>query len=29
VYMLERHQIEGRGADSIAQDLVTAFDRFC
>jgi len=29
VYMLERHQIEGRDATAIAQDLVKAFDRFC
>ncbi|MGI8498179.1 MAG: BrxA/BrxB family bacilliredoxin [Gemmatimonadaceae bacterium] len=29
VYMLERHQIEGRSADAIATDLVAAFDRFC
>jgi len=29
VFMLERHQIEGRSADSIAQDLVSAFDRYC
>jgi putative YphP/YqiW family bacilliredoxin len=29
VFMLERHQIEGRTADQIAQDLVDAFDRFC
>jgi len=29
VYMLERHQIEGRSADDIAQDLTTAFDRYC
>jgi putative YphP/YqiW family bacilliredoxin len=29
VYMLERHQIEGREARSIASDLVSAFDRFC
>jgi putative YphP/YqiW family bacilliredoxin len=29
VYMLERHQIEGRDATAIAQDLVEAFDRFC
>lgn len=27
--MLERHQIEGRSAEEIAQDLVAAFDRFC
>ncbi|HEV2179415.1 MAG TPA: BrxA/BrxB family bacilliredoxin [Gemmatimonadaceae bacterium] len=29
VYMLERHQIEGRSAASIAQDLVAAFDAHC
>ena len=29
VYMLERHQIEGRDPGSIAQDLTDAFDRFC
>ena len=29
VYMLERHQIEGRTAGDIAQDLVGAFDRYC
>jgi putative YphP/YqiW family bacilliredoxin len=29
VYMMERHQIEGRDANVIAQDLVDAFDRFC
>jgi len=29
VYMLERHQIEGRDADEIAEDLTDAFDRFC
>lgn len=29
VYMLERHQIEGRSAESIAQDLVAAFDAHC
>jgi len=29
VYMLERHQIEGRSADAIASDLTSAFDRFC
>jgi putative YphP/YqiW family bacilliredoxin len=29
VYMLERHQIEGRTADAIASDLTSAFDRFC
>ena len=29
VFMLERHQIEGRTADAIAQDLVGAFDKYC
>ena len=29
VFMLERHQIEGRDADQIADDLVGAFDRVC
>jgi len=29
VYMLERHQIEGRSAASIAQDLAAAFDAHC
>lgn len=29
VYMMERHQIEGRDADIIAQDLADAFDRYC
>lgn len=29
VFMLERHQIEGRSAQEIAKDLVSAFDRFC
>lgn len=29
VYMLERHQIEGRTAAEIAQDLTGAFDRYC
>jgi len=29
VFMLERHQIEGRSADDIAQDLTGAFDRYC
>ena len=29
VFMLERHQIEGRTADDIAQDLTSAFDRYC
>jgi hypothetical protein len=26
--MLERHQIEGRSAEAIAQDLIGAFDRY-
>lgn len=29
VYMMERHQIEGRDADQIADDLTEAFDRYC
>ncbi len=29
VYMLERHQIETRFAEQIAQELTQAFDRFC
>ena len=29
VFMLERHQIEGRTADDIAKDLVDAFDKYC
>ena len=29
VFMLERHQIEGRSADQIAADLTRAFDRYC
>lgn len=29
VFMLERWQIEGRSAESIASDLVDAFGRFC
>jgi putative YphP/YqiW family bacilliredoxin len=29
VYMLERHQIEGRDPQVIAKDLIDAFDRFC
>lgn len=29
VYMLERHQIEGRPADDIARDLTRAFDKYC
>ncbi len=29
VFMLERHQIEGRSADDIAADMTTAFDKYC
>lgn len=29
VFMLERHQIEGRSSDEIAHDLTGAFDRYC
>ncbi len=29
VFMLERHQIEGRSAGEIAADLRGAFDRYC
>lgn len=29
VFMLERHQIEGRDASDIANDLKGAYDRFC
>ena len=29
VYMMERHQIEGRDAEEIAQHLPGAFDKFC
>ena len=29
VFMLERHQIEGRDADEIAEDLATAFEKHC
>jgi putative YphP/YqiW family bacilliredoxin len=29
VFMLERHQIEGRTAQEIARDLTSAFDRYC
>ena len=28
-FMLERRQIEGRGADEIAKDLVEAFEKHC
>lgn len=29
VYMLERHQIEGRGPSQIAQELTQAFEQHC
>lgn len=29
VYMLERHQIEGRDAEAIAEDLIEAFEKYC
>jgi putative YphP/YqiW family bacilliredoxin len=29
VYMMERHQIEGRDAPEIAAELTRAFDKFC
>jgi putative YphP/YqiW family bacilliredoxin len=29
VFMLERHQIEGRDATEIAEDLRKAYDRYC
>lgn len=29
VFMLERHQIEGRTAEEIAKDITAAFDRYC
>lgn len=29
VFMLERHQIEGRDPVAISKDLIAAFDRFC
>ena len=29
VFMLERHQIEGRSVGEIADDLVGAFDKYC
>ncbi|MGH9905626.1 MAG: BrxA/BrxB family bacilliredoxin [Pyrinomonadaceae bacterium] len=29
VYMLERHQIEGRGPNEIARELTRAFDEHC
>ncbi len=28
-FMLQRHQIEGRTADEIAEDLKAAFQQFC
>jgi putative YphP/YqiW family bacilliredoxin len=29
VYMMERHQIEGREAPEIARELTAAFDKYC
>ncbi len=29
VHFIERHQIEGRSANMIAQDLVSAFEQYC
>ena len=29
VYMLQRHQIEGRDAPAIAMELTAAFDKYC
>ncbi len=29
IFMMERYQIEGRGAEEIADELKKAFDRFC
>jgi len=29
VYLMQRHQIEGRDAPDIARDLVAAFERYC
>ncbi|MFN9939387.1 MAG: BrxA/BrxB family bacilliredoxin, partial [bacterium] len=29
MHMIERHHIEGRTADMIAEHLKTAFDEFC
>jgi putative YphP/YqiW family bacilliredoxin len=29
VFMLERHDIEGRSAEEIAQDITAAFDKYC
>ena len=29
VFMLERHDIEGRSAEEIASDITSAFDKYC
>ncbi|MFM9281534.1 BrxA/BrxB family bacilliredoxin [Paenibacillus jiagnxiensis] len=29
VHFIERHQVENRSAEEIAEDLTSAFDRFC
>jgi putative YphP/YqiW family bacilliredoxin len=29
VHMIERHHIEGRSAQMIAQNLIAAFDEYC
>jgi len=29
VFMLERHDIEGRSAEEIAKDITAAFDKYC
>lgn len=29
VYMIERHQIENRQADAVANELIGAFERYC
>ncbi|UOF92109.1 BrxA/BrxB family bacilliredoxin [Fodinisporobacter ferrooxydans] len=29
VYMMERHQIEGRDTDAVAGDLIRAFEQYC
>lgn len=29
VFMMERREIEGRGPEPIAQDLIAAFDKYC
>jgi putative YphP/YqiW family bacilliredoxin len=29
VFMLERHNIEGRTANEVADDLIAAFDKYC